>query len=395
MIGLLLRTRARRLRNFIRHHFDTGTLLRLALIVALALFQFGRSPNDVGWSPGAVTRPGFGAAWSRGLFMALPLLALAFYGAARLTRRATDEARLLHVLAAPPAALARWAAARQLARCAPLIVPAALLAAGGPTLTPGGAARAAAWLFGLSALAVALLRLAPPRLEGGGAARPRPAVASGRTGAARRRGGVRISGGPIRGLVTRDLTYLLRWQRSPLVLVALAALLEALAAARTRPPADAPLAVGMLQIVAVFLVVNTLESLFTRDVPHAGLLRTLPLTGRQFWLARAGLAAVLMAVPILPALVVLAARGVGFLPFMITLAVAGAALPAATALLYANVGVALFPRTRLIPLFLNAALLFMTFFWFFVPVATPLLALFVLGAWARRAPLAFDRWEAS
>ena len=45
MIGLLLRTRARRLRNFIRHHFDAGTLLHV-------LFDALRDAGRVGWLGG-------------------------------------------------------------------------------------------------------------------------------------------------------------------------------------------------------------------------------------------------------------------------------------------------------------------------------------------------------
>jgi hypothetical protein len=63
-------------------------------------------------------------------------------------------------------------------------------------------------------------------------------------------------------------------------------------------------------------------------------------------------------------------------------------------LLFADVHVALFPRTRVASFLLMAALAAMVLFWFFVPLATPGLAIILLVLWGLKAAGAYDRMEA-
>lgn len=386
---LFLRYRSRRWRNFVRHHFDRATLLRLGLLVALGLFATGRSPADIGTRPAALTEPGSGArAFRLALLLLVPGTFLLIRRVRALRTPAGESARLT-ALGVPPDGVVAWARWRHALALAPFVAVAALAsAAGGPdaaaagtrvllVLAAGGAAGIAAWHLG-----------APRR--GGSAAAPglrlRPAHTV--------RWSPGFPGGAVSALVRRDLLHLLRSAPAPLVLAGLVTLLLPVLVLRVAPD-TAFLTVAVVHATLVWLELNLLLTLYERDALHFAFFKVVAVSGRRLWQARVLLTATLLALPPLPALAAAWWRQPeALLGALVTLLVL-VLLPCMAALLFANVGVALVPRVGLAGLFLNAALGLTGFLWFFVPIVVPPLLLVLLGLWARRAPSAFDRMEAA
>jgi len=50
MLLLLLRTRLRYYRNYLRHHFDRMVWLEIGFIILILFYLAGRSPADIGYN---------------------------------------------------------------------------------------------------------------------------------------------------------------------------------------------------------------------------------------------------------------------------------------------------------------------------------------------------------
>jgi hypothetical protein len=201
--------------------------------------------------------------------------------------------------------------------------------------------------------------------------------------------------GPLSALVLRDLSYLQRGAAGSYALCVAAALGEFFVAQSALSTPSGTLAILIVHAIVALITVNALLALFQHDAAHPGLLRALPIPGRRFWLARVVVAALLCALPAVPSFVLAALVP---LPAVELFAIAGfgfVVIPAVAGILFANVGVALFPRLTLAGFFLNLAAVLLLVTWVLVPLATFALAVLVLGLWARRAPAAFEAWEAA
>jgi hypothetical protein len=329
--------------------------------------------------------------WFLGALGWLPVLAVVFYGLARGVKARSAEFYWLHLVGAPRGFTRRWAILRQLMRTLPIILVVAI-----PAMLPGGAP--GGWWHGpvlilvytaVSLIALAATHMGPEdetrmeRLER--ERKTRRQVASFRL----------VPKGPLSALVVRDLSYLQRGAAGSYALCLAMAIGEFFVAQSALSTPSGTLAILIVHAIVALLIVNSLLSLFEHDAAHPGLLRTLPIPGRRFWAARVLVAMMLAAIPIVPAFVLAALVP---LPAVELLAIAGigfVAIPAAMGILFANIGVALFPRLTLAGFFLNIAAVLLYVTWMLVPVATPVVAALVLGAWARRAPAAFEAWEAA
>lgn len=122
MLKLLLATRLRYYRNFLRAHFDRITLIELGLVFLILIFLSLRSPADIGYSLNFLLAPEFPQAWAARWTQWLPL----FYGfafiAAFMTLRNTNETQLLGTLPIAPHALLPYHLFRQLNKTAGVLV---------------------------------------------------------------------------------------------------------------------------------------------------------------------------------------------------------------------------------------------------------------------------------
>jgi hypothetical protein len=383
MLKMLLLARRRHYLNFVRHHFDRPTLLILAGIGVLVACLLWRAPADIGVSMGALGRAGFGRRWTAGLIPALPLVYAVFFLLARVSVRRTPEFDLLRCLPVPDSTVTAWLRARHLLKTGPLLLGLALPALGDSRLTVGGVLRAGALLAALSGLDLLALWHArkgwPARRRAD--RRPWPVLRfPGR-------------GGIVFALVIRDVSYLLRRRRSVPLLLLAAAVGEALAALTIDKPTDALTAAAVLQAVHGLLQLGFLEALFEREAATPGFLKCLPVGGARVWRARLLLSAALLALPGVAPLAIGVFKGASPAAAGMFLLAALLVGPITGGLLFADVHVALFPRTRIATFLLTMALVSMVLLWFFVPFASPLLALALLLLWGSRAATAFDRVE--
>jgi len=380
MIGALLRARRQRTINYLRYHLDAGTLIRLALMAGFLLLLSGGPLAAQEGLFHRMRQPGFGAGWFRVTLWLLPILAVFFLQQARAVRRPSREAHLLFVSGAATAGMERWAALRQLERSLFLILLASL-----PAAMPDGTAapvlRGASLLVGLTVLSLGALQLTSNSRQ----ALEVPRVAP------RRLSSALIRGGPLQGIVARDLVYLARRSPGTFVLIGAAAVIEFLVARSMILRDSSPAALIVTHVIAGALVVNVLMNLFERDAAHAGLLRALPIAGRRFWLARVLLAWALAVLPAVPGIILAGLSGKLSPPIVVGLATLSLPL----AVLYANVGVALFPRITLAGFFLNMTVVLLLVSWLLTPLATLAVGALTLGLWSLRAPRAFDNWEAA
>jgi hypothetical protein len=387
MIPTLLRVRRQRVANWLRYQFDRGTMVWVALTAALVVvWQWPHLHLPTIWHDR--TAPGAPDRWFRGALGWLPVLAVVFYALARGVKARSAEYFWLHLVGAPKGLTRRWAILRQLMRTLPIILVAAV-----PAMLPGGAPggwwRGPALILGYTAvslLALAAVHLGPEdetrmeRLER--ERKTRRQVASFRA----------VPRGPLSALILRDLSYLQRGAAGAFALCGAAAVGEFFVAGSALSTPSGTLLILIVHAVAALLMANSLLALFEHDAAHPGLLRTLPIPGRRFWLARVLVAAFLSAVPILPAFVLAVLVP---LPAVELAAIAGfgfVVIPAVAGILYANIGVALFPRMTLAGFFLNIAAVLLLVTWVLVPIATFAVAALVLGLWARKAPAAFEAW---
>jgi hypothetical protein len=382
MLKVLLIARLRHHLNFVRYHFDRRTLFILAAIAALIGYQVYRSPADIGYSLAALGRPGFGSRWTLVVVALLPVLFLALLLLARVSVLKTRELDLLRSLPVSDATQTLWLLVRHLSTTVPLLILIALPALGDTAIRIGGVIRAAGLLLaGLSLDGLALWMAGRERATRRGVARGRFRV------------GVPIRGGTVRALLVRDLSHLLRRALQVPLLVTLVMLVEGSIVLAGRDPAEGLMMAFVIQALHAVLQMATLDVLFRRDETAAGLLKALPLRGAHLWTARALLCAAILAIPGFLPLFFSIARGASAVAWGAFLVGAIIVLPLSGGLLYADVHVALFPRTHIATFLLMTAVAAIVLFWFFVPLATPILVIILLSYWGLRAPGAFDRME--
>jgi hypothetical protein len=64
MLILLIRTRLRYYRNYLRHHFDRTARIEIAFIILILIFMIGRSPADIGYNVKFLSATDFPLRWA-------------------------------------------------------------------------------------------------------------------------------------------------------------------------------------------------------------------------------------------------------------------------------------------------------------------------------------------
>ncbi|MEK7729811.1 MAG: hypothetical protein AAB354_15495 [candidate division KSB1 bacterium] len=122
MLRLLLLTRLRYYRNFVRAHFDRITLLELGAIFLIFAFLALRSPADLGYSLNFLFAPEFSAKWASLWAALLPFFYLLAEAFAFITLRPASEAHLLATLPVAPAAILPYQLLRHFMKMVGLIL---------------------------------------------------------------------------------------------------------------------------------------------------------------------------------------------------------------------------------------------------------------------------------
>lgn len=121
MLKLLLATRFRYYRNFLRAHFDRVTLIEFGFIFLILFFLALRSPADIGYSLNFLFEPSFPSKWANLWAGLLPFFYLVAEAFALITLRPRSEAQLLGTLPITPRALLPYHLLRHLLKTFGLI----------------------------------------------------------------------------------------------------------------------------------------------------------------------------------------------------------------------------------------------------------------------------------
>jgi len=95
MLFLLLRTRRRYYRNYLRHHFDPMVWLEIGAIILILFYLVGRSPADIGYNLKVLIAKDFHLKYSNHWVTLLPIFYLSVEALALITLRPSGELQML------------------------------------------------------------------------------------------------------------------------------------------------------------------------------------------------------------------------------------------------------------------------------------------------------------
>jgi len=453
MLILLIKTRLRYYRNYLRHHFDRAARIEVAIIVLIALYLTGRSPADIGYSLKFVQAPDFPQQFASAWVSLLPFFYLIVEGLALITLRPTGEWQMLGPLPLPKQVITNYHLLRHAGKSFLLLLIGTLPFYVGPsglisktlhflsalgilsTLHIAGFWQAHAFRNASAKFLQRLLRWLPVEVLilsvtiasslflqklfspatlvalvgtvcawgaftivlSGFYRRYLPGERE--IAPARRRTITAIpwlrldSGKKITGALNiRDLQFLWRQQRSTLFLVLFAIAMTAIPCIVSAKAEEVYASSAALQIIFSWLLINSLLSLFDNDAENLALTKSLPVTAGRLWWSRWLLAAAAIAVLMLIPFGVIVFK-FSFDPgFLLFLLLALLLIPAIFATLYCNAGFGMFPQIKYSGVLLNLSLGMMVLFWFFMPIGTPLL-LAVMLLWIRKSKKHFQFLE--
>lgn len=455
MLLLLLRTRRRYYRNYLRHHFDRMVWLEIGFIMIILFYLAGRSPADIGYSLKFLVAKDFPLHYARQWTELLPLFYLVSEALALLTLRPTGEWQLLGALPVSKTTMTNYHLLRHGSKILGLllagIVPfgigeiglieklARFLFALGLLLalqftsfiqafrwrdtSNSLPSRVGFWLPIEIAILFLLLRGAPllqnfllesnRHLIGVCAGWSLAVMAlfylrriyqpglienlTTRDHRLSRTSGTSMQfgrpGGIISALIRRDVKFLWKEKRSLYILVAFAATILLLAGLAQTHAEEAYASSIVIETIFNFVLINALLILFEHEAKTAAAMRALPVSARASWRARWLLVAGLLATPMILVIFMLPFKfAIGAgFPLFVAMALL---IPMIFATLFCNAGYGLFPNIKYGSVLLNISLGLMLLFWFYMPFGTILLLAISL-LWIRQAQRHFQFLEIS
>ncbi len=445
MLILLLKTRLRYYRNYLRHHFDRVARIEIAIIILIALYLTGRSPADIGYSLAFVQEPDFPQRFVGAWISLLPVFYLTAEALALMTLRPTGEWQMLGALPFSKQAITNYHLLRHAGKTLLLLLIGTLpffagqenffiktfrfLAALGVLITLQVAGFRQAHVFRVSSPKILrrILRWLPtevlivfisiasafflPKVFSGGITLPLVSTlfvwgllavtllylyrsyhpSATETAPAKK---IILNGQPawrmvqkagvLGALIVRDVQLLWRRQRSSYFLYlvyCVIACIPIIAHAKAEEVYASSIAV---QIVFSWLLINSLLVLFEYDVESLGLIKSLAIKSPKLWWSRWRMTMALIVAPMLIPILLTPIKHSFDLGFPLFIFFALILVPAVFATLYCNAGFGMFPQIKYGGIILNISLLLMLLFWFFMPFGTPLL-LAVMLFWIRKS----------
>jgi hypothetical protein len=453
-VHLLLRTRLRYYRNYLRHHFDRMVWLEMGAIILVLFYLAGRSPADMGYSLKFLLAKEFPFQYAKQWVGALPFFYLIVEALALVTLRSTGEWQILGALPVPKTAVTNYHLLRHSGKTAGLLLVGTLPFWMGEFSLMEKLARFFCALGSLLALQFAGFTQAhhlrntskelPQRLllwlpietaiiavlVIGHVILPNLLIVSiGNTLigllagwslavvaflhirrtyepglienlASREPKIIRTTKlldkfcfgeGIIGALIQRDLKFLWMEKRSAFVwLAGVTAIL--LAACLAQSSAEEAYASSIV-IEAIFsiILINTLLILFEQDVQSFGVTRVLPVNAKTCWKSRWLLAVGFMAAPTTALVLMIPLKFAIGAGFLFFVLLA-LLIPAVFAAMFCNAGFGLFPNLKFCGVLLNIALGLMILFWFYMPFGS-LLLLAISALWIRKSQRHFQLLE--
>lgn len=453
-VHLLLRTRLRYYRNYLRHHFDRMVWIEMGAIVLVLFYLAGRSPADIGYSLNFLLAKEFPLQFARQWAGALLFFYLFVEALALVTLRSTGEWQILGALPIPKAAVTNYHLLRHSGKTLGLLlvgtlpfligdlsvvaklarfffalgillalqfagfmqgyrlrmtgkkflqrlwvwlpietVIIAVLIAGstiGHNLLTGSSGKLLIGVVAGWSLAVVAVLRIRRTYQPGLIENP----------AAREPKIARTTkfmdkfgfkGGILGVLIQRDLRFLWMEKRSTFVWLAGAAMILFAACLAQSSVEEAYASSIVIGVLFSFVLINALLTLFEQDARSFGVTRILPVEARTYWKSRWLLAAVFMAVPTATAVFVIPLKFAIGTGFFFFILLA-LLIPAIFAAMFCNAGFGLFPNLKFCGVLLNIALGLIILFWFYMPFGS--LILLGIGAlWIRKSQRHFQLLE--
>ncbi len=456
MFLLLLRTRFRYYRNFVRAHFDRVTLVELGLIGVIFLYLTVRSPADIGYRLEALFSPEFVSRWPAQWLTLLPLFYFVTECMAWVSLRPAGEWQLLGTLPFARHAVTRYHLVRHFLKTAGLLavgilpfafihedffarsvqvatVAAVMLAlqllafcqayilrrpiswwkkwarwGSAEALIASAlvfssesqsAAIQAIPLFELHHLFMALVGVGIVAIYTHRICAPEllfesraPARQPAFEGSAATSKIRAACSGFLAAQIKRDLLMLKRCRPAVLFIYLTALLLPLAVTAAQETASHAYASALFLHMVGCWIMINALMYLFQQEATDASLARLLPVSARQWWQARWWFAFGTLASPVFLTAAMIAVRFGMSFKWALWAAAAGLVLPAIFALLFCNAILGMFPHVNYAGILMNVFVLLTILFWFYMPFGSLLLLGFMLAR-VRKAQRHFQLLE--
>jgi len=444
MLRLLIKTRLRYYRNYIRYHFDRTTLVEIGIIFFIFLLLLGRSPADIGFNLNWFTGEDFFDKWTALWLTLLPFVYIFSELFAHQTFRITHEQQILGILPFHTTEIARYYLFRLVGKLSLLILPGSLPFWAGKNMAIGLKAlhfltalgllmflilfsfmQAYSWrtprwtklkrigrwlLLDVAILAVLVhgTHFFTPIFKGAVTVQILGLVLAWifvlflfkriltsfilSDATARRQRlyknktiySTRLMNGVVSAFIGNDILFLLRQKRSA-VFIPMGGMLIMTIIALFEAQVNAVFAgLIIVEIISSFFLIKSVMLLFENDADSIVLLKSFPATSGQKYNARWCLLYLIVVIQsIIPLLIIL----IKFEPDVKIGVLSGVTLfllPAILATLYCNTGFGLFPHFRLFEIIFTITLLFMFLFWFFMPFGTVII-LFLILFWIRKS----------
>ena len=455
MLILLIRTRLRYYRNYLRHHFDRVARIEIAIIILIALYLTGRSPADIGYSLAFVQEADFPRRFASAWISLLPLFYFVAEALALMTLRPTGEWQMLGALPLSKQAITNYHLLRHAGKTLLLLLIGTLPFFVGDENILAKVFHFLTALGILFALQIAGFRQAHllrsssrklfrrifmwlptevlivsvtiasafflQRVFSGGIALPlvstlfawgafvallsylyrsyhpgeREKVAARKiiinTWPAWR---IVQKTGVTGALTVRDAQLLWRRQRSTYFLFLVYVVIMCIPIIAHAKAEEVYASSIAIQIVFSWLLINSLLALFEYDVESLRLIKSLPINPQKLWWSRWRLTASSIIAPMMIPIVLTPIKHSLDLGFPLFIFFAVLIVPVVFATLYCNASFGMFPQIKYGGIILNISLLLMLLFWFFMPFGTPLLQA-VMMFWIRKSQKHFQFLEAA
>ena len=192
--------------------------------------------------------------------------------------------------------------------------------------------------------------------------------------------------------IIHDILFFWRQKRSALLIPMLGSIIAITICIAENDAKAIYVSLIFLEGLFSLLLIDTLLTLFNKDVEAFGLIRSLPVTAASLWLSRWLLLAGLISIPVLtPILITLIKFGMN-LEFLFFGVAALCIIPGIFATLFCNSAFGMFPHINLAGYIIAASVILMFLFWFFMPFGT-LIILGVMLFWIRKSQRNFQYLE--
>ena len=141
-----------------------------------------------------------------------------------------------------------------------------------------------------------------------------------------------------------------------------------------------------------FLLINTLMILFNKDVEGFGLIRSMPIPASSLWLSRWFFASGLISISVLVPILIVLIKFGINSAFFLFCGAALVAIPAILATVYCNSAFGMFPHINLAGYMIIVSVFLMVLFWFFMPLGS-FIILGVMFFWIRKSQRHFQYLE--